>query len=51
VTTTRKQRSQRSDGVRSRRMILEAAARAATVEGLRGLSIGGLAMAQRPIEW
>ena len=36
-------RRQRSDGVRSRRAILEASARLATTEGLRGLSIGGLA--------
>jgi AcrR family transcriptional regulator len=33
----------RSDGERSRKAILEASARLATVEGLRGLSIGGLA--------
>jgi AcrR family transcriptional regulator len=33
----------RSDGERSRRAILEASAKLATVEGLRGLTIGGLA--------
>jgi AcrR family transcriptional regulator len=33
----------RSDGVKSRRAILDASARLATVEGLNGLSIGGLA--------
>jgi AcrR family transcriptional regulator len=33
----------RADGERSRRAILDAAARLATVEGLNGLSIGGLA--------
>ncbi len=33
----------RSDGERSRRAILDAAARLATVEGIDGLSIGGLA--------
>jgi AcrR family transcriptional regulator len=43
VTTTTRPRSVRSDGARSRRTILEASARLATVEGLRGLSIGGLA--------
>jgi AcrR family transcriptional regulator len=36
-------RRPRSDGQRSRRAILDAAARLATVEGLNGLSIGGLA--------
>jgi AcrR family transcriptional regulator len=36
-------RRPRSDGVRSRRAILDASARLATVEGLNGLSIGGLA--------
>ena len=36
-------RRQRSDGVRSRAAILDAAARLATVEGLEGLSIGRLA--------
>ena len=37
------QRRRRSDGLRSRRAILDAAARLATVEGIDGLSIGGLA--------
>jgi AcrR family transcriptional regulator len=36
-------RAQRSDGVRSRRAILDEAARLATVEGLEGLSIARLA--------
>jgi AcrR family transcriptional regulator len=36
-------RKPRADGVRSRRAILDAAARLATVEGLEGLSIGRLA--------
>jgi AcrR family transcriptional regulator len=36
-------RKQRADGLRSRRTILDAAARLATVEGLEGLSIGRLA--------
>ena len=36
-------RRRRSDGERSRRAILDAAARLATVEGIDGLSIGGLA--------
>ena len=36
-------RSTRSDGERSRRTILQAAARLATIEGLDGLSIGRLA--------
>jgi AcrR family transcriptional regulator len=36
-------RRPRSDGIRSRRAILDASARLATVEGLNGLSIGGLA--------
>ena len=36
-------RKPREDGVRSRRTILDAAARLATVEGLEGLSIGRLA--------
>jgi AcrR family transcriptional regulator len=36
-------RKPRADGQRSRRAILDAAARLATVEGLNGLSIGGLA--------
>ena len=43
--TERTSRRTRSDGERSRRAILEASARLATVEGLRGLSIGGLAAA------
>ena len=38
-------RRRRSDGERSRRTILAAAARLATVEGIDGLSIGGLAKA------
>lgn len=42
TTTTRRRRS---DGERSRRTILEAATRLATVEGLEGLSIGRLAEA------
>ncbi len=41
-TPTSKRRT-RSDGERSRRAILEAATRLATVEGLEGLSIGRLA--------
>jgi AcrR family transcriptional regulator len=36
-------RRPRSDGERSRRAILDAAARLATVDGINGLSIGGLA--------
>jgi AcrR family transcriptional regulator len=36
-------RKRRADGLRSRRTILDAAARLATVEGLEGLSIGRLA--------
>ena len=36
-------RKQRSDGARTRHAILTASARLATIEGLRGLSIGGLA--------
>ena len=36
-------RAQRSDGIRTRRAILEEAARLATVEGLEGLSLGRLA--------
>ena len=39
------QRRRRSDGERSRRTILDAAARLATVEGIDGLSIGQLASA------
>jgi AcrR family transcriptional regulator len=38
-------RRQRSDGQRSRRTILDTAARLATVDGIDGLSIGGLAKA------
>ena len=41
--TTQTPRRRRSDGERSRRAILEAAARLATVEGLNGLTIGRLA--------
>jgi AcrR family transcriptional regulator len=41
--TTRTGRRTRSDGERSRRAILTAAARLATVEGLNGLTIGRLA--------
>jgi AcrR family transcriptional regulator len=37
------ERRRRSDGERSRRAILDAATRLATVEGIDGLSIGGLA--------
>jgi AcrR family transcriptional regulator len=40
---TGRRRAQRSDGVRTRRAILEHAARLATVEGLEGLSIARLA--------
>jgi AcrR family transcriptional regulator len=43
MNTTAPTRRTRSDGERSRRTILDAAARLATVEGLNGLSIGGLA--------
>lgn len=39
------ERRRRSDGERSRRAILDAAARLATVEGIEGLSIGALAKA------
>ena len=42
---TKDERRRRSDGERSRRAILDAAARMATVEGIEGLSIGGLARA------
>jgi AcrR family transcriptional regulator len=38
-----KTRAERSDGIRSRELILNAAARLATVEGLDGISIGRLA--------
>jgi AcrR family transcriptional regulator len=41
--TPARARRRRSDGERSRRAILDAAARLATVEGIDGLSIGGLA--------
>jgi len=41
--TRRPERKPRSDGERSRRTILDAAAKLATVEGLEGLSIGRLA--------
>jgi AcrR family transcriptional regulator len=41
--TTQTTRRQRADGERSRRAILETAARLATVEGLDGLTIGRLA--------
>jgi AcrR family transcriptional regulator len=43
ATTTGRPRRPRSDGERSRQAILRGAANLATVEGLRGLSIGGLA--------
>ncbi len=42
-TTERPERRQRADGRRSRDAILDTAAGLATVEGLDGLSIGGLA--------
>jgi AcrR family transcriptional regulator len=49
VTSTQQEvgeaRRRRSDGERSRRAILDAAARMATVDGIDGLSIGGLAQA------
>lgn len=45
ATHTAGGRRLRADGQRSRRRILETAARLATVEGLDGLSIGGLAAA------
>jgi len=38
-----KSRAERSDGIKSRELILNAAARLATVEGLDGISIGRLA--------
>lgn len=41
--TSRRPRARRSDGEQSRSAILDAAARLATVEGLGGLSIAGLA--------
>ena len=40
---TQTTRKPRSDGLRSRHAILDASARLATVEGINGLSIGGLA--------
>jgi AcrR family transcriptional regulator len=43
TSTRRPARKPRSDGERSRRAILDAAAKLATVEGLEGLSIGRLA--------
>jgi AcrR family transcriptional regulator len=43
TTDAPKIRKQREDGLRSRRTILDAAAKLATVEGLDGLSIGRLA--------
>src|SRR5579872_2971901 len=43
TSTPQRQRKPRSDGERSRRTILDAAAKLATVEGLEGLSIGRLA--------
>ena len=45
MTTPTTERRTRSDGERSRRAILEAAARLATVEGIDGLTIGRLATA------
>ena len=43
TSTERPERKPRSDGERSRRTILDAAAKLATVDGLEGLSIGRLA--------
>ena len=43
MNATATTRRTRADGERSRRAILDAAARLATVEGLNGLSIGVLA--------
>ena len=43
ASAQRVQRRSRADGLRSRRTILDAAAKLATTEGLDGLSIGGLA--------
>jgi AcrR family transcriptional regulator len=43
MTSPAAQRKPRADGQRSRRTILDAAAKLATVEGLEGLSIGRLA--------
>jgi AcrR family transcriptional regulator len=45
IQTANSERKRRSDGERSYRAILDAAARLATVEGIDGLSIGGLAKA------
>ncbi|HEY7282785.1 MAG TPA: TetR/AcrR family transcriptional regulator [Actinomycetota bacterium] len=45
ITNPSTGRRLRSDGERSRRAILDASARLATVEGLRGLTIGSLAAA------
>jgi AcrR family transcriptional regulator len=42
-TASTRQRAQRSDGIRTRRAILEEAAKLATVEGLEGLSLSRLA--------
>src|SRR3954447_20442260 len=42
-TAERVQRKPRADGERSRRTILDAAAKLATIDGLEGLSIGRLA--------
>jgi hypothetical protein len=41
-------RKEREDGVRTRKAILQQAVSLATVEGLEGLSIGGLAKALGP---
>src|SRR5437763_15513087 len=43
TSAQRLRRTPRSDGERSRRTILDAAAKLATVDGLEGLSIGRLA--------
>ena len=43
TSAQRLRRKPRSDGERSRRTILDAAAKLATVDGLEGLSIGRLA--------
>jgi AcrR family transcriptional regulator len=43
TTTGQRLRKRRADGLRSRKTILDAAAKLATVEGLEGLSIGRLA--------
>lgn len=42
-TTSTRTRAQRSDGIRTRRAILEEAAKLATIEGLEGLSLSRLA--------